>query len=468
MATRGSGSLAPRGGHAGKGATAEAEVGASPRDIAPIYKRLPHGPHRLARNEVILHQRRRIHGAMVEAAAQSGYERTSVKQVIGLAGVSRRSFYELFSNKEECFLATFDLIAHRDIQRMTKAYAGADGELPERLGAAFDKFVERATASRKATRLVLVEAQTAGTGGALRLRRATATCEQLLAKSFAEAPEASPLPAPIVRGITGGLHGAVSKRLGPQPSEQESELAEQMLSWTLLFQTPRAAVMAERLTSRLTRRMREISFDSARPRTPATGSSERDERGRLLDNALRLAALHDYRELTAPQIADEAHVPIDAFLELFADKDNCFLAGLEMIGEEMLRIAADPCLVSEDWPRAVRVVVGELMSYLAERPLYARTIAQEAFFAGPGAVEHNLALANGIATLLTEGAPSPAGSGLAVDAIAGAFLHLVRCQVAAGRIQLLAALSDYFAYIVLAPFIGADAAVEVLGEDAER
>src|SRR5271170_7931966 len=75
----------------------------------PIYKRLPHGPHRLERNEVILHQRARIHGAMVEAIACNGYEGTSVKQVIGLAGVSRRSFYEQFANKEACFLATCDL-----------------------------------------------------------------------------------------------------------------------------------------------------------------------------------------------------------------------------------------------------------------------------------------------------------------------------------------------------------------------
>jgi AcrR family transcriptional regulator len=417
---------------------------------------------------VILHQRRRIHGAMVEAVSQSGYERTSVKQVIGLAGVSRRSFYELFSNKEECFLATFDLIVHRDLQRITKAYTTTEGGLEERLGAAFEKFVERATTSRKATRLVLVEAQTAGTNGALRLRRATATCEQLLAKSFLEGPRASPLPAPIVRGITGGLHGAASTRLGREPSEQEGDLAEQMLTWTLLFHTPSAVEMAERLTGRLTRRMREIALETAHPRPVAPPASDRhgDDRGRLLENALRLAALHDYRELTAPQIADEARVPIDAFLELFADKDNCFLAGLDMIGEEMLEIAADPSLVSRDWPRAVRTVVAELMSYLAERPLYARTIAQEAFFAGSGAVERNLALAASLATLLTEGAPAPARSEIAVEAIAGAFLHLVRCQVAAGRIQLLTAMSDYFAYIVLAPFIGAEAAIEALGDEA--
>ena len=42
----------------------------------------------------------------------------------------------------------------------------------------------------KAILLVLVEAQTAGAAGTLRLHRVTATCEQMLARSFLESPEA--------------------------------------------------------------------------------------------------------------------------------------------------------------------------------------------------------------------------------------------------------------------------------------
>ncbi len=100
--------------------------------------------------------------------------------------------------------------------------------------------------------------------------------------------------------------------------------------------------MAERLSGRLTRRMREISLAEARRRpAEAPPGAARDDRRRLLDSALRLAALHDYRELSAPRIADEACVPIDAFLELFADRDSCIAAGLEMIGEQLLNIAAD-------------------------------------------------------------------------------------------------------------------------------
>src|SRR5947209_10068609 len=103
---------------------------AAPR-VAPLYKRLPSGPHRLEREEVMRHQRIRIHGAMVEAVAANGYEGTSVKQVIALAGVSRRSFYEQFANKQECLLATFDLHAGNAVRRAGDVNLSCDGPLDD-------------------------------------------------------------------------------------------------------------------------------------------------------------------------------------------------------------------------------------------------------------------------------------------------------------------------------------------------
>jgi TetR/AcrR family transcriptional regulator len=436
----------------------------APPPLAPLYKRLPHGPHRLDRRQVVRHQRARIYGAMVEAVASSGYQETSVKQVVALAGVSRRSFYEQFANKEECFLATFDLLAGRGVKQLSKAYMRAGGGLEDRMRAAMGELAATAHLHRKASVLVMVEAQTAGAAGLARMHRASSTCEQLLARSFAQSPEASPLPAPIVRGIAGGLHGAVAMRLREGTIASRPELAEEMLRWTLLFQTPAVEQMAQRVAARLAERMREAAERNGAQRSRAP---QQDERKRLLHNALRLAVAQSYTDVSAPQIAEEAGVPIDTFFELFDDKEDCFLAALDMMGDELLGIAAHPDLVSDDWPRAVRRVIAELMRYLADHPLYAQTIAREAFTAGPQAVERNLELAEGIATLLTEGAPGEAQSKLAVEGVRGAIWHLVRCQVASQRIQLLPALSDYLSYVVLAPFIGADAAVEVMTEDKD-
>lgn len=69
---------------------------------------LPRGRHRLPRAEVVASQRQRMLEAMAEAVAEHGYVRTSVADVVARAGVSTKTFYEQFGDREECFLAAYD------------------------------------------------------------------------------------------------------------------------------------------------------------------------------------------------------------------------------------------------------------------------------------------------------------------------------------------------------------------------
>jgi AcrR family transcriptional regulator len=402
---------------------------------------------------------------MVEAVAANGYERTSVKQVVGLAGVSRRSFYEQFANKQECFLATFDLIAARGAKRINAVYRATEGDLEQRLTASFREFAGVVEANWKGANLVIVEAQAAGVPGLMRLRRATATFEQMISTSFERAPGASPLPRPVARGIAGGLHAATSTCVREGSAAELAALGEEMLRWTLLFRAPAAERNGERMAERARARLLNGQPTINEHASNGCGDGDVSDRERLLRHALRLGVVEDYRVLTAPQIAQEANVPMDAFFELFKDKDECFLAALDMLGDELLRRAADPDLISSNWPRAVCRVIGELMRFLAARPLYARTIGAEAFAAGGAAIERNLAIGRNIATLLTEGAPGQNRGRLAVEGVAGAIWHTIRCQVASEQIQLLGALSDYLAYVVLTPFIGAQEAMAIVTEE---
>ena len=82
-------------------------------DVKPLgaeaqMRRLPRGPHQLAREEVLASQRARMLEAMAHAVAAKGYAATTVADVVGGAGVSRKTFYEHFQDKEDCFLAAFD------------------------------------------------------------------------------------------------------------------------------------------------------------------------------------------------------------------------------------------------------------------------------------------------------------------------------------------------------------------------
>jgi len=435
--------------------------------LTPLYERLPHGPHRLERGEVLSHQRARIQGAMVEAIAQSGYEATSVKHVTALAGVSRRAFYEQFANKQDCFLATFDLIAGRGLRRVRRAYLAADGCLEVRLRAASAELARATAADPKSAALVAVAALSAGRAGIARQRSASAVCEQLLARSFTESAGSAPPPAPLLRAIAGALQGTLRASLCAAAGPSAEELTEELLRWTLLARGVTAAGTAERMAAVAAGRLR-----GARPRPSASSPAAVRERpgggdgarASVLRAALRLGVLGDYLELSAPQVAEEASVPVEAFFELFADTGECYAAALEMLAETLLGIASDAELTGEDWPRAVRRVLLRTLSHLAANPLQAHTLAHGAFAAGPGAVRRNLELAEAVAELLTAGAPAGRRSRLVVAGVAGAVWHTIGCQTAGGRVELLPVISDYLAYVVLAPLIGAEAAARVVTE----
>ena len=70
---------------------------------------LPRGRGSLPPDEVAAAQRERILRAMIAAVAERGYADVRIADVVERARVSKQSFYTLFADKRECFLA-----AHAD------------------------------------------------------------------------------------------------------------------------------------------------------------------------------------------------------------------------------------------------------------------------------------------------------------------------------------------------------------------
>jgi AcrR family transcriptional regulator len=74
-------------------------------------------------------QRARVIAAMVEVVAERGVARTTVAHVVARSGVSRRTFYELFSDREDCFLAAFEQAVERAVARVVPAFEEGEGWL---------------------------------------------------------------------------------------------------------------------------------------------------------------------------------------------------------------------------------------------------------------------------------------------------------------------------------------------------
>ncbi|MGA2164032.1 MAG: TetR/AcrR family transcriptional regulator, partial [Solirubrobacteraceae bacterium] len=75
-----------------------------PRRNTDTQKGLPRGPQALPRERVAEHQRERLVEAMVQAVSERGVVATTISDLVARAGISRRTFYEHFENKEDCLL----------------------------------------------------------------------------------------------------------------------------------------------------------------------------------------------------------------------------------------------------------------------------------------------------------------------------------------------------------------------------
>ncbi len=72
-------------------------------------------------------QRARMIAALVEVAREHGAARVTVAHVVARSGVSRRTFYEMFEDRDACFMAALELAIERGAGRVLPAFETAGG-----------------------------------------------------------------------------------------------------------------------------------------------------------------------------------------------------------------------------------------------------------------------------------------------------------------------------------------------------
>ncbi|WP_237569624.1 TetR/AcrR family transcriptional regulator [Mycolicibacterium lacusdiani] len=106
------------------------------------------------------HQRERIFEGLESAMGAKGYGDTSVADIIKVAAVSRQTFYELFTSKQDCFLASYGRRQGAVIEAMLDA--PANGPAIRRFGALLRNYLSVMSADPGLSRLYLVGVYTAG------------------------------------------------------------------------------------------------------------------------------------------------------------------------------------------------------------------------------------------------------------------------------------------------------------------
>ena len=187
-------------------------VPATRRREGALYPKLRPGPHPSTEESVASNQRARLYGAMIELVAARGYQAATVAELCLLAGVSKRTLYERFpGGKQQCFLATYDIIVRRaETHILAAGRCGLDlattaGPL-ERLRALAEAFAHEVAAYPNAARLVLLEAPVAGPAALAHTERTRRLGERVICWSLRAGSDA-PTPSPLtVKADRRGWH----------------------------------------------------------------------------------------------------------------------------------------------------------------------------------------------------------------------------------------------------------------------
>ena len=178
---------------------------------------------------------------MIEVVSEKGYPDTRVVDVIGLAGVSRKTFYELFNSKEDCFLATYDVLLGNLLEDTARGYESNPGSpWAERVAAALGELLKHLAEHPDEARFAIVEVLAAGPRALARrdaaLRQFTAFLDAGRAETSTELPGITSL------SLAGGINELLySEILHGAASRLPSRLPDLMFWITLPFLGPEKA-----------------------------------------------------------------------------------------------------------------------------------------------------------------------------------------------------------------------------------
>jgi AcrR family transcriptional regulator/DNA-binding MarR family transcriptional regulator len=198
-------------------------------------------------------QRTRLLDATFALVGAEGYRRLTARRVSDWAGVSNKTFYDLFSDREDCFLAAFDYAIDQLTTVVVPAWerekdwaAGIRAGLGALLG-----FLDEEPALR---RLVFVEALGAGPRVLARRAEVLDALAGPVDEGRKDAKAGDELPPLTAEGIIGATFGVIYARLSQDDPEPLAGLLNQLVATIVLPYRGHAAAAREhaRLAPELT------------------------------------------------------------------------------------------------------------------------------------------------------------------------------------------------------------------------
>jgi AcrR family transcriptional regulator len=218
-------------------------------------------------------QRARMLSAAVRVVSEFGYQKMSVARVAGGARVSRRTFYDVFEDREDCFLAIFEDALERAGERVSGAYGSpsADrGEWCGRVRAALRELLVFFEEEPRAASLLVVDALGAGQRILERRAEVLKGLSARLHRDGSRAGNASKVAPLTGEGVVGAVLSVIHTRISQKDPAATRGLLNPLMGMIVLPYLGQAAAQAE---------LERLAPKGARPAKSGTRSSNRGSAG---------------------------------------------------------------------------------------------------------------------------------------------------------------------------------------------
>jgi AcrR family transcriptional regulator len=183
---------------------------------------------------VVSNQRERIIDSLAHVCADKGYRATTVEDVIAHAGVSRRTFYDLFQDKRDCFLVAYELVMERLYGAVEAAYWAGERPWPQRMASGLTAMLEQLAAEPVLARLALVEVLAAGRDALERRDAHLKRFETFFGPARSGLPATLDEPQLLARAVVGGLSEALYTRVVNGDTDRLLDVAADVLYCVLV------------------------------------------------------------------------------------------------------------------------------------------------------------------------------------------------------------------------------------------
>jgi len=179
-------------------------------------------------------QRERLVRAMTAVAGREGYAEMTIAKVIAEAGVSRPTFYDYFSDKQDCFAACQRETGELLLKRLGMAVR--EGLAPEAADVIIRALVGFARESQLSAKLLLCAALEAGPAALDEHDRVIAEAVGIIERSFDSCSADASLPDLPVWTLIGCAKWLLSRRL--RRDEDLDGLTEELICWVGCYRRP--------------------------------------------------------------------------------------------------------------------------------------------------------------------------------------------------------------------------------------